>query len=121
MINSKPVKRKGPAAMPENSKRKAPVAMPEKQKHSIPPPICSREVRPCTADSHVTFDLTGVTRRDSLMATGDQVQEGTADRVIGWCGLKGQGVWLVLQDSSIACFNVARYGVFRRPSSETCL
>lgn len=102
MINSKPVKRKGPVAMPGDSKKK--------QKHLIPPPSsgsCSREVRLCTADSRVTFDLPGVTRRN---ATSDQLAGGsTADRVIGWCGLKGQGVWLVLQDASIACFNVARY------------
>ena len=83
----------------------------KKQKRSPAIESGSGEVQLCTADTSVQFDLSGIARRNSLMATCDsgQLTEGRMDQVIGWCGVERHGAWLVVQGSSIACFNVARY------------
>lgn len=62
----------------------------------------SKEIQLCTADSHVKFDLAGVTRRCSLTSASAPLME---DGVIGWCGggVAEKGVWLVVEGSSIAC------------------
>lgn len=61
----------------------------------------------CTADAQLHFDLAGVTKRNLQRRAEDR---STMSKVIGRCELQpGQGMWLVIHEASIACFNAARY------------
>ena len=115
MINSQPVKRRNDYTPPlDPSKRHKP--LPSTPGRSVP----RTDVRACTADCRVEFDLSGVQQRcRSAMAAMEgkdpavtSVGKPPAETAIGWCELledSGKGVWLVVRDSTIACFNISGY------------
>ena len=116
MINSQPVKRKSCTPAVDTSKRQKP--LPSTPGRGV---SRSKDLRVCTADCRVEFDLSGVQRRcHSAMAAGHPLHgkdavgtvEKPAETAIGWCELlenSGRGVWLVVRDSTIACFNISGY------------
>ena len=75
----------------------------------------------CTADSNLDLDLEGIRGRLTAHLSQDTTREedgagkGCPDSVIGWCELpvveerRVSGVWLVVRDGCVACFNAERW------------
>ena len=115
LINSQPVKRKTPTSTtpsPHPPKRQKQLSGPSQ---TVGTSEAGGVVWTCTGDCQATFDVAGVMGRWRALAAGDPPHALEADRAVGWCELtkdSGKGVWLVVRNSSISCFNVSRYANF---------